>query len=161
MRLSSISFTHASTAMFGLAVAGYAALRLAGYDVPHDPGNLASSPPSMVDRAPDPSPPAGRSGRLDLGPEDQVARLTVGGADRHTHVARDPRSGVDAHREPAVASRTSSDDARAQSHDAVTSDVTERASHDDAAGDDHVSDDTSDDAAADDTAADDTADDQD
>ena len=30
MRLSSISFTHASTAMFGVAVASYAAARLAG-----------------------------------------------------------------------------------------------------------------------------------
>ena len=156
MRLSSISFTHASTAMFGLAVAGYAALRLAGYDVPPDPGHLASSPPSMVDRAADPSPPAGRSGQLDAGPDNQVARLSVAGADLHTRVARDPRIGVDAPVKPAVAPRTSSDDARAQRHDAVTSDETERASHDGMDGDDHVRDDT-----GDDTADDHTSDDQD
>lgn len=53
MRLSSISFTHASTAMFGLAVVGYAGLRLAGYDVPHDPAHLALQAPSMIHRVTD------------------------------------------------------------------------------------------------------------
>ena len=73
MRFSSISFTHASTAMFGLAVAGYAALRMAGYDVPHDPAHLASPAPSIVDRAPHAGQPVSRSAQRDTGREAHVA----------------------------------------------------------------------------------------
>jgi hypothetical protein len=40
MRMSSTSFTHASTAVFGIAVAGYAAVRLISYAAPHLPVHL-------------------------------------------------------------------------------------------------------------------------
>lgn len=40
MRMNSTSFTHVSTAMFGVAVIGYAALRVISYAAPHLPGHL-------------------------------------------------------------------------------------------------------------------------
>lgn len=40
MRLNSTSFTHVSTAMFGVAVIGYAAVRVISYAAPHLPGHL-------------------------------------------------------------------------------------------------------------------------
>lgn len=48
MRLSSTSFTHASTALFGLAVVGYTAARVAGYAAPHLPGHQAAPAPPSV-----------------------------------------------------------------------------------------------------------------
>lgn len=56
MRLSSTTFTHSSTALFGLAVAGYAALRLAGYDTPPLPGHLALPTPPILRHEPRPLP---------------------------------------------------------------------------------------------------------
>ena len=53
MRLSSTAFTHTSTALFGLAVAGYAAVRLAGYDVPPLPGHLALPDTPILQLVPD------------------------------------------------------------------------------------------------------------
>jgi len=87
MRFSSISFTHASTALFGLAVAGYAALRMAGYDVPHDPAHLGSTAPSMVDRAPEVGQPISRSAQRDTGRDTHVTRHPDSGDRPHTHDA--------------------------------------------------------------------------
>jgi hypothetical protein len=40
VRINSTSFTHASTAIFGVAVVGYAAVRLISYAAPHIPAHL-------------------------------------------------------------------------------------------------------------------------
>ena len=74
MRLSSISFTHASTAIFGLAVAGYAAVRLAGYDVPHLPGHLAMPAPPNIKHVPVTEQPPSRSAQRATGFVDDKTR---------------------------------------------------------------------------------------
>ena len=79
MRLSSISFTHASTATFGLAVACYAAARVAGYDVPHLPGHLALPAPRIIQHVPDTGQHASRSAERATGFVDNKTRHpTVG-----------------------------------------------------------------------------------
>ena len=45
MRLTPTSFTHGSTAVFGLAIAGYTVLRIASYAVADLPVHLGSTPP--------------------------------------------------------------------------------------------------------------------
>ena len=47
MRLNSTTFTHFSTAIFGLAVVGYAAVRLVSHGVPHLPGHEAAPAPHV------------------------------------------------------------------------------------------------------------------
>ncbi len=108
MRLSSISFTHGSTAMFGVAVVGYAALRLAGYDVPHDPGHLAIPGPSMVHRVPDTAKPDSRSTQQNASAEDLVTRPAEPGDDLHTQLAQETPQGVDRLADTAVVVLTSS-----------------------------------------------------
>lgn len=108
MRLSSISFTHGSTAMFGVAVVGYAALRLAGYDVPHDPGHLAMPGPSVIHRVPDTARPDSRSTQQNASAEDLVTRPADPGDDLHPQLAQDTLQGLDRVADTAVVVLTSS-----------------------------------------------------
>ena len=108
MRLSSISFTHGSTAMFGVAVVGYAALRLAGYDVPHDPGHLAIPGPSMVHRLPDTAEPHSRSTQQKASAEDRLPRPADPGDDLHTQLAQETLQAVDRVADTAAVVLTSS-----------------------------------------------------
>jgi hypothetical protein len=48
MRLNSTSFTHSSTAMFGVAVFGNAAVRVVSYAAPDLPGHQAAPAPHVV-----------------------------------------------------------------------------------------------------------------
>ena len=89
MRLSSISFTHASTAMFGLAVVSYAAVRLAGYDPSDLPGHLASPAPAVIHPALDTGQPASRPAQHNKGSATHVTRHPAAGVGRHTHAAAD------------------------------------------------------------------------
>ncbi len=120
MRLSSISFTHGSTAMFGVAVVGYAALRLAGYDVPHDPGHLAIPGPSMVHRVPDTAKPDSRSTQQNASAEDLVTRPAEPGDDLDTQLAQETPQGVDRLADTAVVVLTSSPAPQERRQDAPT-----------------------------------------
>jgi hypothetical protein len=83
MRLNSTSFTHVSTAMFGVAVIGYAAVRVISYAAPHLPGHLP-----------------GQHAAPASAPVQQIAgrRLT------------DPRASRSAHRSPAPTSLSPRED---------------------------------------------------
>ena len=79
MRLSSISFTHGSTATFALAVAGYAAVRLAGYDVPHLPGHQGMPAPPNIKHVPVTDQPPSRSAQQATGfVDDKTRHPTIG-----------------------------------------------------------------------------------
>ena len=136
MRLSSISFTHASTAMFGLAVAGYAALRLAGYDVPH--AHLPeSTAPHAIERAPDVSPLGSGSAR------QPVAAHPTGGHDRGEHTgSRDQRPSASPDARTAAARSWSRDD-REWRRDARNTQSTRPAERREPSGGDTAHDDSS------------------
>lgn len=120
MRLSSISFTHGSTAMFGVAVVGYAALRLAGYDVPHDPGHLAIPGPSMIHRLPDTATAATRPTQQNASAQDLVTRPADTGDDLHTQLAQETLQGVHRVADTAVVVLTSSPAPQEQLQDPPT-----------------------------------------
>ncbi len=126
MRLSSISFTRGSTAMFGVAVVGYAALRLAGYDLPHHSGHLATPGPSMVHHLPD-----SRSTQQNASGEDHVTRAAAPGEDPHTQLAQETSPGVSHPADPVVVVLTSSHAPRERRQDSTTEGETStKAPHD-------------------------------
>lgn len=141
MRLNSISFTHASTALFGLAVTGYAAIRMAGYDVPHPSGHVALPAPPVVHRAPDPEQSADRSkqqsaGVVDHGTRDRNDGPPVRAASRtQHHIARLEDSTTT----PLSWSR----DTQEWRHDPPSQEATDQGWQKDASSDDAVVSDTS------------------
>lgn len=92
MRLCSTTFTHASTAVFGLAVVGFTALRLAGYESPHLPGDQAAPAPPILQRVPDAGPSAGRPAQENVGNVDLPTNQTDAGADLQTNPTGGPQN---------------------------------------------------------------------
>ena len=95
MRLCSTTFTHTSTAVFGLAVVGFTALRLAGYESPHLPGDQALPAPPILQRVPDAGPSAVRPAQENGGNVDLPTRQTDSGDDDlQTNPADGPQSPI-------------------------------------------------------------------
>jgi hypothetical protein len=146
MRLSSTWFTHASTAVFGLAVAGYAALRLSGYEVPHEPGPLLAGAPSVIERAPDTIRATSRSTLALAGTRHHAARHTEPDVGSHTSVVGPTRHRVE---RPAPDSTTDGETDQgtdpADVEDPTASDPTPDATSDDTSGDEPSDDEPRDD----------------
>ena len=94
MRLCSTTFTHTSTAVFGLAVVGFTALRLAGYESPHLPGDQALPAPPILQRVPDAGPSAGRPAQENGGNVDLPMRQADAGDDLQASPADGPQSPI-------------------------------------------------------------------
>lgn len=152
MRLSSISFTHASTATFGLAVACYAAVRLAGYDVPHLPGHLALPAPRIIQQVPDTRQPTSRSAQQATGFVDDKTRHPTIGDELRTDVAAVIPNAVARQLETAVVSLEWSRPAQEWPEDSSSGEETHSEQTDTAPGDEAT------DAPAPSTSSDDTED---
>jgi hypothetical protein len=159
MRLSSISFTHSSTAIFGLAVAVYAAVRLAGYDAPHLPGHLALPEPPLTQRVPETGQSASRSAQQVTGFVGDVTRHPDTGDDLQTHPTAETQNPIARTTEIADSSVTGGREWREDSPrvEATDAEQPDTAPSDDPAGDPSPST-TSDDSA--DTPRDTTADEE-
>jgi hypothetical protein len=92
MRLSSTSFAHSSTAVFGLAVACYAAVRLAGYD--DLPGQLALPAPPIHQLVPGTGQSDSRSVREKTDLVDRLPRNPKMAAEAQTIVTRQAAAAV-------------------------------------------------------------------
>lgn len=122
MRLSSVSFTHASTAIFGLAVACYTAVRLAGYDVPHLPGHLALPAPPIIERAPGTGQPPSRSAQRATDFVDHRTRHPDAAEELQADAAAMTPNPIARPIETAVASANRSQDAQEWREDRPTGD---------------------------------------
>ena len=153
MRLSSSSFTHASTAIFGLAVAIYAAVRLAGYDVSHLPGDLGLPAPPLTQRVPETGQSASRSEQQITGFVDHVTRHPDPVDDLHTHPTAETQNLITGPTEIGVSSVTGGREWREDPPSGEKSDPEQpdTAPSDDPASDDPASD-PSPDATSDDSA---------
>ena len=140
MRLSSISFTHASTATFGLAVACYAAARLAGYDVPHLPGHLALPAPRIIQHVPDAGQHASRSAERPTGFVDDKTRHPTIGHELRTDAASLIPNAIDRQIETAVVSLEWSRPAQEWPEDSSSGEETHSEQTDTAPGDEATGD---------------------